>query len=117
MTDSLPSRNHASELSERSGELSASELEDVVSRVLARARSRNEPTATQDDDAAAPRAGHERLGRARELVDEEDTYVPSDGDQQDLAERHALRRVAGLSTELEDVTEVEYRQLLSLIHI
>ncbi|HYH35325.1 MAG TPA: GTPase HflX, partial [Nocardioides sp.] len=30
---------------------------------------------------------------------------------QDLAERHALRRVAGLSTELEDVTEVEYRQL------
>ena len=111
MTDSLPSRNHASELSERSGELSASELEDVVSRVLARARSRNEPTATQDDAAAAPRAGHERLGRARELADEEDTYVPSDGDQQDLAERHALRRVAGLSTELEDVTEVEYRQL------
>ncbi|MER5649447.1 GTPase HflX [Streptosporangium sp. NPDC002524] len=29
----------------------------------------------------------------------------------DLAERQALRRVAGLSTELEDVTEVEYRQL------
>ena len=29
----------------------------------------------------------------------------------DLAERHALRRVAGLSTELEDITEVEYRQL------
>ncbi|WP_375500261.1 GTPase HflX [uncultured Jatrophihabitans sp.] len=28
-----------------------------------------------------------------------------------LAERQALRRVAGLSTELEDVTEVEYRQL------
>ncbi|MFS1300245.1 GTPase HflX [Streptosporangium longisporum] len=29
----------------------------------------------------------------------------------DLADRQALRRVAGLSTELEDVTEVEYRQL------
>lgn len=29
----------------------------------------------------------------------------------ELAERHALRRVAGLSTELEDITEVEYRQL------
>ena len=29
----------------------------------------------------------------------------------DLEERHALRRVAGLSTELADVTEVEYRQL------
>ncbi|MBI4941171.1 MAG: GTPase HflX, partial [Actinobacteria bacterium] len=34
-----------------------------------------------------------------------------DGDQQDLSDRQALRRVAGLSTELEDVTEVEYRQL------
>jgi GTP-binding protein HflX len=29
----------------------------------------------------------------------------------DLEERNALRRVAGLSTELSDVTEVEYRQL------
>ena len=34
-----------------------------------------------------------------------------DGDQLDLADRQALRRVAGLSTELTDVTEVEYRQL------
>src|SRR4029079_762171 len=33
------------------------------------------------------------------------------GGQLDLAERHALRRVAGLSTELEDISEVEYRQL------
>jgi GTPase len=31
--------------------------------------------------------------------------------EQDLAERYALRRVAGLSTELEDISEVEYRQL------
>ncbi len=29
----------------------------------------------------------------------------------DLDERHSLRRVVGLSTELDDVTEVEYRQL------
>ena len=29
----------------------------------------------------------------------------------ELEERHSLRRVAGLSTELSDVTEVEYRQL------
>jgi GTP-binding protein HflX len=29
----------------------------------------------------------------------------------ELEERHALRRVRGLSTELEDVTEVEYRQV------
>ncbi|MFG2890610.1 GTPase HflX [Streptomyces sp. NPDC048248] len=34
-----------------------------------------------------------------------------DGDQYDRSARAALRRVAGLSTELEDVTEVEYRQL------
>src|SRR5436190_14359872 len=34
----------------------------------------------------------------------------SDGDL-DRSERAALRRVAGLSTELEDITEVEYRQL------
>ncbi len=31
--------------------------------------------------------------------------------QLDLEDRHALRRVAGLSTELQDVTEVEYRAL------
>ncbi|GAA3642539.1 GTPase HflX [Microlunatus ginsengisoli] len=35
-----------------------------------------------------------------------------DGDQLDLEERHSLRRVAGMSTELTDITEVEYRQLL-----
>ncbi len=35
---------------------------------------------------------------------------PRDGEL-DLEERHALRRVAGLSTELEDVSEVEYRAL------
>ena len=29
----------------------------------------------------------------------------------DLEDRHALRRVAGLSTELTDITEVEYRAL------
>ncbi|RFU84466.1 GTPase HflX [Streptomyces triticagri] len=34
-----------------------------------------------------------------------------DGEQLDRTERAALRRVVGLSTELEDVTEVEYRQL------
>ena len=35
---------------------------------------------------------------------------PTTGDL-DLVERHELRRVAGLRTELEDITEVEYRQL------
>jgi GTP-binding protein HflX len=37
-------------------------------------------------------------------------FDPSVGEL-DLEERHSLRRVAGLSTELTDITEVEYRQL------
>jgi len=41
----------------------------------------------------------------------DDTDSDIDGEQYDREERAALRRVAGLSTELEDVTEVEYRQL------
>jgi GTPase len=36
---------------------------------------------------------------------------PDDNGQLDLEDRHALRRVAGLSTELQDVSEVEYREL------
>ena len=43
----------------------------------------------------------------RESADRRDVGT---GDYE-LEERHALRRVAGLSTELEDVTEVEYRQV------
>ena len=38
--------------------------------------------------------------------------IDYDGDQLDLADRISLRRVAGMSTELTDITEVEYRQLL-----
>jgi len=34
-----------------------------------------------------------------------------DAGDMDLEERHALRRVAGLSTELQDISEVEYRAL------
>ncbi len=36
---------------------------------------------------------------------------PGTRGEQDLADRAALRRVAGLSTELTDITEVEYRRL------
>src|SRR5688572_21069511 len=39
------------------------------------------------------------------------TEQPVDNETLALEERNALRRVAGLSTELADVTEVEYRQL------
>src|SRR5579863_6664248 len=37
--------------------------------------------------------------------------APDQPGEMDLAERHALRRVAGLSTELQDISEVEYRTL------
>jgi GTPase len=91
--------------------LSRQDLEDVVERVLSRARAREQAagqdTAPEDDSTAPGRFS----GRARELADAEDGHTVHDGDQQDLEERRALRRVAGLSTELEDVTELEYRQL------
>src|SRR6476619_503370 len=49
---------------------------------------------------------------AEELHETDETAYPLyDGDQLDREERAALRRVQGLSTELEDITEVEYRQL------
>jgi GTPase len=47
-----------------------------------------------------------------ELADLEPADLePEDAGQLDMDDRHALRRVAGLSTELQDVTEVEYRAL------
>ncbi|GAB3972694.1 GTPase HflX [Plantactinospora veratri] len=49
------------------------------------------------------------------LADEDLDAIVIDGDvttgELELEDRQALRRVAGLSTELADVTEVEYRQL------
>ncbi|HEX6232331.1 MAG TPA: GTPase HflX [Jiangellaceae bacterium] len=50
-------------------------------------------------------------------VDDSIADVPSPDDRSpttgefDLADRQSLRRVVGLSTELQDITEVEYRQL------
>ncbi|WP_203566620.1 GTPase HflX [Aestuariimicrobium ganziense] len=46
-----------------------------------------------------------------EFSDDFSDEVDPDGLQIDREARHSLKRVAGLSTELEDVTEVEYRQL------
>jgi len=44
--------------------------------------------------------------------DEWNDNLPSpDGEQLDLAARHSLRRVAGMSTQLADISEVEYREL------
>ncbi|MEO8095784.1 MAG: GTPase HflX [Pseudolysinimonas sp.] len=58
-------------------------------------------------------AGYSRFGteRAAALQDDGFATADTDGDQLEREERASLRRVPGLSTELEDVTEVEYRQL------
>jgi GTP-binding protein HflX len=58
--------------------------------------------------AGAPGAGGELLGQRPKAA-----MTPSEDHpgELDLADRHALRRVAGLSTELTDITEVEYRAL------
>ncbi|MDQ2698328.1 MAG: GTPase HflX, partial [Actinomycetota bacterium] len=73
---------------------------DAVDRVLA---------------SAGTRAGVTLFGasgsQAQALQADDDYLDDRDGDQFDREDRQALRRVGGLSTELEDVTEVEYRQL------
>uniref|UniRef100_UPI00387E4A30 GTPase HflX n=1 Tax=Arthrobacter zhaoxinii TaxID=2964616 RepID=UPI00387E4A30 len=83
-------------------ELSPSDIQGVIDRILAK------DSAVETKSAAA---GDSPRGRALALSDSDAEHSSHDGEQQDLAERRALRRVAGLSTELEDVTEVEYRQL------
>ncbi|MEU9704154.1 GTPase HflX [Streptomyces sp. NPDC047981] len=70
---------------------------------------------SQDEQSFADARRTESL-RADALMEEDVAWSHEidgerDGDQFDRSERAALRRVAGLSTELEDVTEVEYRQL------
>src|SRR5438034_5403457 len=45
------------------------------------------------------------------VFDEQPDLGDEDLPNMDLEDRHALRRVAGLSTELQDVSEVEYRAL------
>jgi GTP-binding protein HflX len=74
------------------------------------------PTAASADGVpheAASRATIDRiLSRgASSLATGGTWHHERDGEQLDLEERQALRRVGGLSTELEDVSEVEYRQL------
>ncbi len=75
------------------------EADDVVSRVL-----------TRD---GGPPVGYTVFGSGRADALQADSHHDGerDGDQSERADRAALRRVQGLSTELQDVTEVEYRQL------
>lgn len=62
--------------------------------------------------SAGPGPGEDILGRrASALADTAYDHGERDGEQLDREERTALRRIEGLSTELEDITEVEYRQL------
>lgn len=82
--------------------MSSESSDEVVDRVLARAGAKDQA-----------RVSVFSSGRAQALSDDASvTHDDSfDGEQQDLADRISLRRVQGLSTELEDVTEVEYRQV------
>jgi GTP-binding protein HflX len=78
------------------------------------------PDDQQDDDLVIERLDprdHPAFAReAKPAPAPEDGAVEDDpdydGDQQDLADRISLRRVVGMSTELTDISEVEYRQLL-----
>ncbi len=70
------------------------------------------PTPVRHDDAAVEAVIERILARSGTALHVEDAGTSvHDGDQLEVEERSALRRVAGLSTELEDVTEVEYRAL------
>ncbi|ROS48547.1 GTPase HflX [Frigoribacterium sp. PhB24] len=71
--------------------------DDVVARVL--------------DRAAQRASGYTVFSPAQAIQTRSLHDDGSDGDQSERDDRQALRRVAGLSTELQDVTEVEYRQL------
>ncbi len=48
---------------------------------------------------------------ARAAADFDADEIDEVESQQDLSDRHALRRVKGFSTELQDISEAEYRQL------
>ena len=105
-------------------DLSPADIQAVIDRILAKEEAaaakgagRPDRGASPDEgtgDGAADGSGSPRGGvggRALAISDLETEHGEYDGEQRDLDERRALRRVAGLSTELEDVTEVEYRQL------
>jgi GTP-binding protein HflX len=97
MDDTTPDETMADDTM-TDGPATNGETDDVVARVLARAEQASARTRIFGQGAQA-------LQRAQ--VDGQS----ADGEQFDREERAALRRVSGLSTELEDVTEVEYRQL------
>lgn len=97
-------------------ELSVAEIEAVIDRILAKdAAASRAVRADEDSEAQDPYEGtpsaRPLTGHAQAVSSLDFQHSQFDGDQSELAERNALRRRASLSTELEDVSEVEYRQL------
>lgn len=103
---------------------SEDEIQAVIDRILAADDARRSAAQDRADtpgradaetagdaDAGTPDRTSALAGRALALAEGGDGHTAADGDQDELAARHSLRRVQGLSTELEDMTEVEYRQL------
>lgn len=89
---------------------SGAESAESAAAEAAEPRSNAAHPAVADLPETPAERGHILGGRARELSSET-VHTDVDGEQRDLAERQSLRRVGSLSTELEDITEVEYREL------
>jgi GTP-binding protein HflX len=78
------------------------QVKSLIDRILSADQAKPSHTSAQDEPAH----------RGAQALDAGGSnHTSYDGDQLDLEQRHALKRVPGLSTELDDVTEVEYRQL------
>jgi len=88
-------------------DMSPEEIQAVIDRIL----SKDVPAKNAAAANGAGAGSKAVFGQAQAISRLDEEHSTFDGDQQDLEERRALRRTAGLSTELEDVTEVEYRQL------
>src|SRR5690625_7702544 len=70
------------------------------------------PSGSSDNERRARAVVDRVLARAGTALDEQENLDTSyDGEQLEREERSALRRVVGLSTERDDVQDVEYRQL------
>ena len=100
MTNPQPSGPQDSDMDE-------TQIQAAIERILAS----DKAAASKSTHFGTPADEGVLSGRAQALSKLTGEHSSTDGDQQELAERRALKRGASLSTELEDVTEVEYRQL------
>jgi GTPase len=115
-TDSSRAQSHGAESQTTASAASTdADIEATIARIVAaddaraaKGSARRSPSGNPEHDGGDSPLGS---GRALALSNLAHEHSRFDGEQEDLAERRALRRVAGLSTELEDVSEVEYRQL------